>query len=178
LRYQKKSIMDVINYPKVQAILKNPDLVHSIWATLSPDLEDLHAYLGQGTSAKYDAEKILGRWHFDVNYALNLVRRAKPNLGSIEMQKLKKLMVNNLGKASFVAGAGHEAFLKNVPKVINAVAVSSGDLQTLQGEWKNLDGKYQVSFSGAGMTDLAATVEGDRMVVTGQPIELVFTREN
>jgi hypothetical protein len=178
LRQKKETIMNMIDYPKVQAILKNPELVHSIWTTLAPDLEDLQVFLAKGTSAKYDSEKLLGRWQFDVNFAINLVRRAKPNVGSIEMQKLKKWMIANLSKATLVAAPDHEAFLKNVPRVMNVAAAGANDMQTLQGQWKGADGKYQFSMTSGGNKELSAIVEGDRMTVSGDQMELVFTRED
>src|SRR5207249_2701449 len=160
LRLQQKPIMDVINHPKAQAIVKNPDLLRSIWTTVEPDLKDLRAFLESGRSAKYDGEKILGRWNFDVNSAMAAVRRARPNLPSSEMQRIKRAMAVGFAKTGFVATPEHQAILKNIQKVITPTGPAPGDQQTVQGQWKSLDGKYQLSFSG-GPGEVTGVVEGD-----------------
>src|SRR5256714_5597154 len=93
MRQRQEPMINVIHHPKVQAVINNHDLLTMIWNTLTPDLKDLRAYLETGISPKYDSEKILGRWDFNVNSAMSLLRRAKPNLPSSEMQKYKKWMM-------------------------------------------------------------------------------------
>ena len=61
--------------------------------------------------------RILGRWTFNVNVAMGLFRRAKPNISSTEMQKWKKWMVVAFAKTSFVAMTDHQAILKNMPQL-------------------------------------------------------------
>jgi uncharacterized protein (DUF2147 family) len=71
--------------------------------------------------------------------------------------------------------------LSNVPQlgVAAAGAASAPALQTIQGQWKNLDGKYQVTFSAGGKEgQMAATIEGDRLTMTGDGMTLVFGRED
>jgi hypothetical protein len=84
-------------------------------------------------------------------------------------------------KTSFVAMTDHQAILKNVPqlKLPTAGAAPSGGMQTLKGQWKNEDGKYQLTLSG-GIRDeqLAAAVEGDRLTLGAEGLGLVFDRED
>ena len=82
-------------------------------------------------------------------------------------------------KTSFVAATDHQAFLKNLPRMTPAGPALNGELWTGQGQWKDLDGKYQLAFSG-GQGDLAGAVEGDRLTMTGPGAGegLTFTREN
>ena len=156
--------MDVLNHPKAQAILNNPDLLRSIWTTVQPDLKDLRAFLETFRSAKYDGEKILGRWNFDVNSAMAEKRRAQPNLTSSVMLKIKRAMAAGFAKTGFVATPDHQAILKNLPRVITPLGPAPGDQQTVQGKWQGSDGKYQFSFSG-GPGDVAGTLEGDRLAI-------------
>jgi hypothetical protein len=52
-------------------------------------------------------------------------------------------------------------------------------LQTLQGQWTNVDGKYQISVtSGANSQDLAATIDGDRLTIKGSGMDMVFERQD
>ena len=91
LRLRREPIMKLLDYPKVQAILQNPDLLQLIWATVVPDLKDLPIFLDTGKSPKYDPEKILGRWTFNVNAAMGLFRRAKPNISSNRHAEMEEM---------------------------------------------------------------------------------------
>ena len=70
-------IMEVLDQPKAQAITQNPEMLKLIWTTVVPDLNDLPIYLQTGKSPKYSQQKILGRWNFNVNVTMSLLRRAK-----------------------------------------------------------------------------------------------------
>jgi hypothetical protein len=177
----RKPIMTVLNHPKVQAIVQNPQLLQSVWATVVPDLKDVSIFLETGKSPKYAAEKILGRWNFNVSVALALFRKAKPNISSKEMQNWKRWMVATFAKTSFVAMTDHQAILKNVPplKLPTAGAPTSGGPQTLKGDWKDLNGKYQLNLSGGARDErLTAAVEGERLTMVGEGLSLVFDRED
>jgi hypothetical protein len=178
MRQRREPIKNIYDYPKAQAILGNPDLLRTIWSTLQPDLNDLPKYLETGKSPKYSAEAILGRWNFDVNAAVGIYLRAHPNTASSEMQKMKKWFVMAFSKTTLVAKTDHQITLKNAPQLkaaATAGAPAPGN-QTLEGQWKNLDGKYQLSVSSGG--DLAAAIDGDRMTITGEGINMVFQRED
>jgi hypothetical protein len=104
-------------------------------------------------------------------------RRAKPNISSTDMLKLKKWMMGNLLKASFVATTEHQAIFKNVPS-LKASATSSGS-QTFQGQWQGGDGKYQMTFAaGSGNDDVFGNVESDRLTFKMIGLDLVFDRES
>jgi hypothetical protein len=181
LRQSRKPIMAVLDHPKAQAILQNPDLLKLIWATVVPELKDLPIFLDTGKSPKYDPEKILGRWNFNVNVAMSLFRRAKPNISSTDMQKWKKWMVSAFTKTSFVAMTDHRAILKNVPQMrLPAVGTASaGGPQILKGQWKDSDGKYQLALSGGNKDELlTARIEGDRLTIGLEGLDLAFDRED
>ena len=181
LRMQRQPIMTVLDHPRAQAILHNPDLLNVIWTTVVPDVKDVPIFLETGKSPKYDQERILGRWTFNVGASMGLFRRTKPNISSTDMQKWKKWMVMVFAKTSFVAMTDHQAILKNVPqlKLPAAGTVSSGGMQTLKGQWKDQDGKYQLTLSG-GIRDeqLPALIEGDRLTIAAEGLGLVFDRED
>lgn len=179
MRQRRDPVRNVLEYSKIQAIINNPDLLKNLWATLIPDLKDLRAYLETGKSAKYDSERILGRWNFDVNSAMAMMRRAKPNIPSTEMQKLKKWMAVAFAKTSLVAMPDGQVLLKNVPQMKAGAAAAPGAGQTTQGQWKKVDGKYQLTITINGKDEQAPLiVEGDRLSVASQDTELAFTRED
>ena len=100
---------------------------------------------------------------------------------SREMQRMREWIVAAYSKTSFVAKTDHQATLKNLPQVSmpGSAAMAGSGPQTVQGQWKNLDGKYQITITSAGReADLAATVEGDRITIAGEGMNLVFSRED
>jgi hypothetical protein len=174
---RQDAIMTVLNQPTVAAIRNNPELLKSIWQTVEPDLADLRTYLQTDHSAKYDPIKILGRWQFDVTAAVGALRRAKPNMPSSQMQRIRKDMETAYGKTELVAKPDKSINLKNAPSLtaLPGAAAATGS-QSLQGQWQDANaGKYQVTIGGM---ELAATVEGDRMNIKTAGTELVFTRED
>jgi len=178
MRQRREPVMTVLKHPKAQAIVGNADLMHSIWTTLAPDLKDLLVFLETGKSPKYDSEKILGRWKFDVAAALGALHRLKPNITSSEMQKQKKAMTAAYARTSLVAMTDKQAILKNLPRP--GAAGGPGDVMpALQGHWKDQEGRYQLTFPFAGKEEgFAAAIENDRLNVSGQGLALVFTRED
>ena len=174
-------IMTLLDHPKAQAVIQNPDLVQLIWATVVPDLKDVTTFLVTAKSAKYDSEKILGRWYFNVSVSMSLFRRAKPTMSSKEMLQWKKWMVGAFAKTSLVAMTDHQAILKNAPqlKLPTAGAAVSSAPQTLKGQWKDLDTKYQLALSGGSKEELlTATIEGDRLTIAAEGLGLAFDRED
>jgi Colicin V production protein len=174
-------IMELLDQPKAQAIVQNPDMLKLIWGAVDPDIKDLPIFLETGKSPKYDPEKILGRWTFNPNVALSLFRRSKPNISSTEMQKWKKWMVAAFSKTSFVAMTDHQAILKNLPAASSSAAgaAASAGPQTLKGQWKALDNKYQLALSDGSRDQLlTAKTDGDRLTIGVQGLDLVFDRED
>ena len=58
-------------------------------------------------------------------------------------------------------------------------APTGGGLQTLKGQWKALDSKYQLALSGGGRDEvLMATLEGDRLTIGMEGFDLAFDRED
>ncbi len=87
MREQQPTLGEIINHPKVTAILGNQDLVGTLRQV---DLKDLLAYLRTGKSAKYDEEKILGRWRLDPAPTMRELRRLSPEMTSAEFSMAKK----------------------------------------------------------------------------------------
>ena len=179
MRQRRDAIRTVLEYPKVQAIVKNPDLLKTIWTTLAPDLKDLQTFLVTLKSPKYDSERILGRWNVDVHSAIAAYRRAHPNIASTEMQRMRKLIEAAFAKATLVAMPDHQALLKNISQLKVTVNAAPAPGQSVHGQWKGLDGKYQFSFPlGGSEEQVPATLEGDRLTLSSQGTELAFLKED
>ena len=171
LRQRQAPIMEILDNPKAQNIVNNPDMLNMIWGIVMPNLGDLETFLKTGRSSKFDAEKILGRWDFDMNGAIALLKRTKPNIASQEMQRTRRIMVAQFSKTMLVAAPDKQAILKNLGKLRPAPKPNtppSVDLQTFQGQWSGSGNKYQFELTGLG--SLGATVEGDRLIMDGESL--------
>jgi len=177
MRQKQAPLLDLLNHPKTQAILNNPDLLKSIWDTITPNLRDLTNYLQTGKSEKFDAEPILGRWDFDVSGAILLLRKNNPKLSQRELENYRNWIGQSFAKATLVATPEQQAFLKDFPHLKAGATVA--DLQSLQGQWKNTDGKYTLTFTDEGkQQELPTEVQGDRLTINSPLLGLVFSRDD
>lgn len=206
LRQRQPPISEILNQPKAQNIINNPDLLKEIWGIVVPNLADLQHFLTTGLSAKYDDEKILGRWDMNVNAALGLLKRTKPNISPIEMKQVKRMISAIFAKTTLTAAPDKQIFLKNVGKVRisttpnapaapragrpaganpNAAAAArlpanvplTVDMQSFKGQWEADGTRYQITIADKGKGSLEAVIEGDRLTITGEAFPMVFDRE-
>ncbi|HLP77136.1 MAG TPA: CvpA family protein [Candidatus Paceibacterota bacterium] len=185
LRQRNASIAEILNHPKVQAILNNADLLKTIETSLVPNLPDLRAYLETGESATF-SDKILGRWKFDVNGSLGLLRREKPNITSKEIGQRRGLLAMVASKAMIIvapesAENSHQgqALFKSVPFVKGTSLAPK--IQDAQCEWKSgAEGKYLITLPVDGRTEqLSGEIRAGRMTISGSDmIGLVFVHED
>jgi uncharacterized membrane protein required for colicin V production len=165
-------IMELLSNGKAAGIRNNPETLKTLWTTIAPDLSDMENYFRTGRS-KYDAEKVLGRWQFDVSAAINAYRRANPAIPSSKMLERKRWLTATFNKTSLVVRPDNKANIKNLPNLKGGQP--GGGAQSVEGDWKAQDAKYLFSFSG---TDMPASVEGDRLTLKADGMDLVFTRED
>lgn len=105
----KAPILDLMNQPKVMALIKDPEVANEVRQV---DMKDLYRYLGNGKSDKYDGEKILGRWRLDVASTFTLTRKRNPDMTAAEMAKTKLLIAVFLAKVNFMATPDNKAFVR------------------------------------------------------------------
>ena len=176
-----------MNWRYSSRIRANPDLLKSIWASAEPNLEDVRTYLATGKSPRFDPTKILGRWKFDAGAAINAIRRAKPNISSLEMLRLRRVLDAAFSKAELIAMPDNQVTLRDCPGLRFSAAAAAAaippppapappppPLQTVQGQWKDANGKYLISFSGQ---DLPTIVENDRIHMQSEALDWVFQSE-
>jgi hypothetical protein len=172
LRVSQGTIKELLEHPKVRSITQNPELVQLVWSTLVTDQQDLQAFLNSGKSAKYDSERILGRWLFDVNSTLSAFRRTRANVPQTELQRFKRLLTDRYTKATLVASPDNQVVLRDLP------ALAAEGYQTLDGKWSKQGNEYAVNLAG-GTDNRTAKIENFRMTLSpreGWP--LVFVKED
>jgi len=165
----------VLNNPKVKAMLQNQDLIDAVWETLRANLDDLPAYLKTGKSPKYDSEKILGRWDFNVNVSVGMLLVSRPNIRSAELKAVRALWSEAYAQTVFIAAADHQAFLDNMPRfsVQNGMATVA-QTSSWQGQWNNAGADYSLTVNGKSMT---AHTDGLRLTIKSGAETWVFDRE-
>jgi uncharacterized membrane protein required for colicin V production len=168
MRQRHAPVNELISYPKTQAILKNSQLMKEIRSVVLPNITDLETYLRTGMSPKYDQQPILGSWVFDLNYTMYLFHRTKPNISSTDFKKEKQVMASAFSQATIIATPQSAVYMKNVPRI------AGGDLQAAKGKWEGDSGKYIISIEN-GKSDISANVEKERLLLTGEGLELAFT---
>jgi hypothetical protein len=163
----------LLNEPSVKSALKNNELVNTVWTIVQDNLEDLSAYLKTGDSAKYDPEKILGRWDLNVNVTLAMLRQARPNIPAPEMRTIRALWTQAYAQTTFVAGSDHQAFLKSMP------TFKPGQPPvTWMGTWTPHDSNYDLALSANGENrSMTAQTGGVRLTLKDDQSTLVFDHE-
>ncbi len=172
---QQSSLLDILKHPRTQAILNNPAQLKEVTDALLPNLRDLRVYLETGLSTNFDAEQILGRWLFDVNGAVAVQRRAKPNMSPTEASRLRLALATGFARTVLVATPEQDAILKNIPQVkVTAGAAPTTELQTVRGKWKNTGGKYELTI-GDQPQAVAVEIQGERLNIPA--MGLAFIRD-
>jgi len=172
-------ISQLLGNRQVRAMLKNTALTAAILDIVQANWDDLNNYLKTGKSAKYDSEKLLGRWDFNVNVSVGMLLIVHPKISSAEIKGLRSLWSNAYAQTVFVAAADHQAFLENVPrfKVEKGVATAAEKL-SFQGQWKNDGTNYELSLKGHGQhKSMTARTDGLRLTLKSATDAWVFDRE-
>jgi len=83
-------VVEVLNHPKIVALMQNPEVMGELQQL---SLKDLYQYLKTSKSAKYDEEKILGWWQLDPHATFTLARRKNPDMPPKMMAELKQMLL-------------------------------------------------------------------------------------
>ncbi len=178
MRLRGTPIREVLEQPSAKAIFENPDLLREIWATVKPDLGDLRNFLETGKSAKYDGEKLLGRWHFNPSGSLLAYRRTR-NVSRQEAAQIRAWLEERFGKAIIVAAPDKNVYLRNFAELKMQVAQpGSSEVRNLKGTWK-ADGLEDYVFELEGGTIVQpAKFEGRHLILPGDGITIAFVKED
>ncbi len=165
---RQAKIGDILNHPKVQAVITNVAITSEIGRLLGSDLKDLHNYLQTGKSEKYDDEKILGRWTLNVDASVAQEKIANPKLTPLMIKQIKQAKYSPLRGTMFIATTDKTAFLKQASSAGAAPAVLG------EGAWKSVGSGYEVTLGGKPHD---ATFENEKMLLPKDGMTLVFEKE-
>ena len=148
--------------PQVKAMLQNKVLINTVWATVTNNLDDLMTYLKTGQSPKYDPQKILGVWDFNVGVSLAMFREAHPKISETDMKIVRMMWFQNFTNTTFIAAADGQAFLKNLPNFKSQPPAQ----ETWAGSWTADGTNYDVTLSSSGQNKaMTATFSGARLIL-------------
>jgi hypothetical protein len=164
----------LLNEPAVKNILQDKDLINTVWELLQTNMDDLTVYLKTGNSPKYDSEKILGRWDFNVSVTLAMLRQSRPNIPASEMRMIRARWTQDFADTTFVAGGDGQAFLKKLPNFKKQPPAP----ETWKGSWTANDTNYDLSLSNNSENkSLTAQTDGTRLTLKGDKSILIFDRD-
>jgi len=162
------SVTALMKQEKLKPILSDAALYTNVMAMMGGDLKDLKGYLETGISAKYDDEKILGRWDFSYRESMSRAKRRKPNMTLADI-KFFSGAFRGMVDSYLIAAIDKRAVLK-MP--------ASGASQNLEGAWQRESSiKYMISLSEGGETlELPALIESTQLILTKENRDLVFEK--
>ncbi|HTV39327.1 MAG TPA: CvpA family protein, partial [Candidatus Sulfotelmatobacter sp.] len=97
------SIDTILGDGQVQGIINNTNLVATIWSIIQTNMDDITNYLVTGKSSKFDSEKIIGRWDFDVVPALGALLESQPKIKPNDLKAIRALWNQTFDNTTFVA---------------------------------------------------------------------------
>ncbi|MEO5804486.1 MAG: CvpA family protein [Verrucomicrobiota bacterium] len=162
-------IGDIINHPKVQAVITNSQITTEISTLLGSDLHDLYQYLLSGKSEKYDDEKILGLWTLNLDATVAQEKVSKPKITPFELKRLKQTKYAPLYGITFIGTTDNKAILKHP-----ASAAGAPPEIVAQGTWKESGSNYEVTL---GSASAKVTFENDKLFLPKDGMTLVFEKE-
>jgi hypothetical protein len=172
-------VVQLLKNPQVLAMLKDNDLIATIFGIVQANWDDLNGYLKTGESPEYDSEKLLGRWDFNANVSVAMLLVNRPNIPPAEIRGLRSLWSNAYAQTVFVAAADHQAFLDNLPHfTVQNGATAVAEKVTLRGQWENAGTNYDLSLGGNGPSkSMTAQIDGLRLTIKSGKDSLIFDRE-
>ncbi len=165
-------ILDVIKYPKVQAMLTNAAITSEISGLIGNDLDDLQQFLNTGQSAKFDSETILGIWTINRAESLAQERRRHPGLTPVQLRQVRDEMFPIIAGLSLTALPSRQMILKKQ----DPVTLDNNIVAT--GTWKREGAGYEVNLPGSRPETAAVEIpEAGKLLLPKDSYVLVFDKE-
>ncbi len=160
---------ELAHHDKIQPLASSSDLYTNVMGLLKGDLKDLKDYIETGNSAKYDDQKILGRWSYDFKESMARARRNKANM-TLEELRRTRFALGKMTDATLTAMIDNQATLR--------IPLTNSAAQTVQGTWRDSGGgKYALSLADqAAKLELPAAVEANKLLVNKDGYAFVFEK--
>jgi hypothetical protein len=196
LIHSKSSLAEVLDHPKVQEVMTNSDFMTK---AIDLDLQDFKTYLETGVSPKFEKEKLLGRWSYDVLATLRLNKALKPEVPASTWFRIKNEMTERFvgsvftafynNKVKFVLATNMDG--KATPYLAVPMRLANGRIQTNQvpkwfttnatfsavGTWSGSAPNYLITLANKNGTGTSeGRLENDHLSFQFESKTLSFTR--
>ena len=173
------SVGTILDMPSVQDFLHNKTLSQSVWGIVQTNFDDITNFLATGKSAKFDNEKLIGRWELNSAVTFAWMRQDRPRMTATEARALRAWVVQSYAQTRLLVTGDNQIFVRSLPRVRTGTGQQqpTTELNNWKGDWSN-DGKtysLHVTFE----TDekfLTGTTEGIRLTVKDGKSTLIFDK--
>ncbi len=110
------SLGEFMNNPSVQSFLVNKDQINLVTGIIQTNLDDLTEYLKTGKSAKYDGQKIIGRWEFNPAVTIAWIRQNNPKIPASQMRVIRYQIAQAYADTRVLFTGDNQLFVKALPK--------------------------------------------------------------
>ncbi|HEY1790932.1 MAG TPA: CvpA family protein [Verrucomicrobiae bacterium] len=167
------SMDQLLGDPTVQSAIKNTNLLSTVLSIVQTNMDDITNFLSSGKSPKFDSEKIIGHWQFDVVPALGKLLESQPKIRPNDLKAIRALWTQAFAQTTLVAGSDGQIFVKNVPDFKKNPPGSNN----WTGQWSEDGTNYDLMLSANNQTKVAtAQTDGLRLTVTMGDSTFVFQR--
>ena len=171
---------ELLKNPNVRSFLENKDLTKLVMGIVQTNLDDLYGYLQSGKSAKYDGEKIIGRWELNVNVTLAWLRQNQPRILASEMRSARDWMTQAYAQTRILATGDNQLFIKSLPQLkITADQPPTTEFFDWKGDWTRNETNYNLHITSNGKDKfMTATAEALRLTIHDGKHLLIYDRAN
>ena len=165
-------IGDILNHPKIKALVTNAVFPEQMHRLLGGDLTDLQEFLTTGKSPQFDSEKILGIWDIDVAVTMAGERRQHPDMTRSQISTMRATLIPMITGLSLMTTPDNQFILrKQNPNSAQSSPVG-------QGTWKKTDDGYEINLPGnkPNPVPVAPTADGTLQLRRDSRL-LVFNKE-
>ena len=163
------TVSEILDHPKLGPVMSSPETLAQGLKLVQADLADLKNYLSTQKSEKYDSEKILGRWDFNLAGTVLENKKAR-RMSGLEVNKMRSVFAAQLEGAIMLALLDQKLIVRRP---------SASGTSRREGAWKSEGGgKYILSFpvTDDKKLDLSVTVEGRTLSSTLLNYQILFDR--
>jgi len=172
------SLGEIMNNATVRAFFINKDQMKLVTGILQTNMADLTEYLKTGKSAKYDGEKIIGRWDFNPAVTLAWMRQSRPKMPASEMRSLRAWMTQAYAQTRVLVAGDNQVFLKSLPRIkAEAGQAPTTEYGDWKGDWSANGTNYDIHVVLSGEDKfLTASAEDLRLTIKDGKNLMIFDR--
>jgi uncharacterized membrane protein required for colicin V production len=169
---------EIFKDPDVRSFLANKEQTKMVMGILETNLDDLTEYLKTGKSAKYDGQKIIGRWEFNPAVTVAWLRQMHPKISATKMRSARAWMTQAYAQTRVLVAGDNQIFIKNLPRLKTATGQPPmTEYNNWKGDWSQNGTNYDLHLTFSGEDKfMTATAEDLRLTLKDGKSLLIFDR--